>query len=270
MMNHFFQRISAKDHLNNQDFPQFSMIPKLFFQTWKTKELSPTLETLVNSWKTHNPSYTFHLYNDSMCEEFLERHFPERVVNAYRTIIPGAFKADLWRYCILYIYGGVYSDIDTVCKGSLGPFLEGSDFVTPIDLNHNSEGNRWYLFNSFIASTPNHPILLQCISRVVANVEFQYMPPSRMDFAGPGILGQEVNRWLGNPPFTPYPGKEGHHGSLHLLKFYEGSELVKDSEGRELFQNKAGDKGIERAYMQECIRSGIVSWVHSPEIFRNP
>ena len=26
-------------------------------------------------------------------------------------MVPGAYKADLWRYCILYIYGGIYIDI---------------------------------------------------------------------------------------------------------------------------------------------------------------
>ena len=25
-------------------------------------------------------------------------------------------KADLWRYCVIYKYGGIYADADTVCK----------------------------------------------------------------------------------------------------------------------------------------------------------
>lgn len=243
-------------------------IPKLFFQTWKTKDLSPVLHAFVDSWKQHNPSYTFHLYDDQGCEEFLEKHFDKRVVNAYRNVIPGAFKADLWRYCILYVYGGVYSDIDTICKGSIDMFLpEGVDFVTPIDLNDNNEGRQWYLFNSFLAATPKHPILLQCISRVVANIEFKFIPPCRMDFAGPGILGQEVNTYLNTHPFTPFPGRSGRHGSLYLLQFHKEHQLIKDEKGNTLFQNKAGNRLTEQLYEHECRVTGIISWVHSPQIF---
>lgn len=32
--------------------------------------------------------------------------------NLYNQIKVGAIKADFWRVCILYKYGGVYSDID--------------------------------------------------------------------------------------------------------------------------------------------------------------
>jgi mannosyltransferase OCH1-like enzyme len=246
------------------------MIPKLFFQTWKTKELSPVLQAFVDSWKQHNPSYTFHLFDDADCEKFLETHFPQRIVDAYKNLIPGAFKADLWRYCVLYIYGGVYSDIDTICKGSLDTFLpEGVDFVTPVDLNDNNEDRLWYLFNSFIAATPKHPVLLQCISRVVANIEFKFVPQCRMDFAGPGILGQEVNTYLGQPPFTPFPGRAGRHGSLHLLQFHKEQQLIKDTQGNVLFQNKAGERAIEQLYEYECHKAGIVSWVHSPQIFKH-
>jgi mannosyltransferase OCH1-like enzyme len=244
-------------------------IPKVFFQTWKTKELSPVLQSFVDSWKHHNPSYTFHLYDDESCEKFLEQNFPQRIVDAYKNVIPGAFKADLWRYCVLYIHGGVYSDIDTICKGSLDTFLhEGVDFVTPIDLNDNNEGREWYLFNSFIAATPKHPILLQCISRVVANIEFKHIPSCRMDFAGPGILGQEVNTYLNKPPLTPFPGRAGTHGTLYLLQFHKEHQFIKDIEGNILFQNKSGDRTFEQLYENECRNAGIVSWVHSPQIFK--
>jgi hypothetical protein len=37
------------------------------------------------------------------------------VLNAFNSLVPGAFKADLWRYCILYINGGIYLDIKYKC-----------------------------------------------------------------------------------------------------------------------------------------------------------
>ena len=52
-----------------------------------------------------------YLYNDDDCRAFIRDAFPPDVVAAYDLLIPTAFKADLWRYCVLYKFGGVYLDI---------------------------------------------------------------------------------------------------------------------------------------------------------------
>ena len=51
-----------------------------------------------------------YLFNDADCREFIAREYPPDVLMAYDRLIPTAFKADLWRYCVLYKYGGVYLD----------------------------------------------------------------------------------------------------------------------------------------------------------------
>ena len=89
-----------------------------------------------------------------------------------------------------------------------------------------------------------------------------------MDFAGPGILGQEVNTYLNKPPLTPFPGRAGKHGELYLLQFHKEYQLIKDTEGNVLFQNKSGDRMVEQLYENECRTAGIISWVHSPQIFK--
>jgi mannosyltransferase OCH1-like enzyme len=35
-------------------------------------------------------------------------------------------KADLWRYCVIYHYGGIYADTDTICKTHPNIFLKKS------------------------------------------------------------------------------------------------------------------------------------------------
>ena len=52
-----------------------------------------------------------YLFNDADCREFIAREYPPDVLMAYDLLIPTAFKADLWRYCVLYKYGGVYLDV---------------------------------------------------------------------------------------------------------------------------------------------------------------
>jgi len=52
-----------------------------------------------------------YLFNDSDCRAFIMREYPPDVLTAYDRLIPTAFKADLWRYCVLYKYGGMYLDV---------------------------------------------------------------------------------------------------------------------------------------------------------------
>ena len=52
-----------------------------------------------------------YLFHDQDCRSFIEREYPPDVLMAYDRLIPTAFKADLWRYCVLYKYGGAYLDV---------------------------------------------------------------------------------------------------------------------------------------------------------------
>ena len=53
----------------------------------------------------------YEYYNDEDCREFIETYFENKVLKAYDSLIPTAYKADLFRYCILYVKGGIYGDL---------------------------------------------------------------------------------------------------------------------------------------------------------------
>ena len=71
-----------------------------------------------------------YLFCDADCREFIRNEYPPDVLMAYDRLIPTAFKADLWRYCVLYIYGGVYLDVKLMFHGGSAPqrrFPKSSD-----------------------------------------------------------------------------------------------------------------------------------------------
>jgi mannosyltransferase OCH1-like enzyme len=39
-----------------------------------------------------------------------------KIYEAYSRLSTTVMKADLWRYCVIYYYGGIYADADTICK----------------------------------------------------------------------------------------------------------------------------------------------------------
>lgn len=237
-------------------------IPRNIFQTWGSKDLSDGFKILTQSWKEKNPNYAYFLFDDDDCEKFIKKNFNENIYNAYCRIIPGAFKADLWRYCVLYIYGGVYVDIDTICLENIDSCLnEDIEFMTPIDLNNCPYYGTYNLFNCFIASVPKHPILLNCIERVVYHVENNIVPFSNLDFSGPGLLGKSVNKFLDLPEESTFIKKEGIINNINLLKFEVGIEIVKDIyKNKSLFQNKNGSEFIKNIYEIEVKKGNNICW----------
>jgi hypothetical protein len=64
-----------------------------------------------------NPQFEYYLFDDADCLEFIQIHFDEEVADAFERLVPGAYKADLWRYCVLYVHGGIYLDMKMRCVG---------------------------------------------------------------------------------------------------------------------------------------------------------
>lgn len=239
------------------------MIPRHIYQTFETNIFSKEMQEIISSWKQHNPEYEFTFMDRDERINFLKANFSNDVVTAYNRIIPGALKADLWRYCVLYKYGGIYTDVDTLCMHSIEPFIKDRTFVTVVDLNKTpSEGN-YNLSNAFIASIPEHPILKGCIDRIVHQVLSNIVPKSLLDRTGPGVLGRETNKYLGRHEESSFVGKEGLYDNekLQLLHFTRVDEYVGFVGGTILFQNKNGNSKLASIYEKECRNAHVVSWL---------
>ena len=247
---------------------KISKIPKIIFQTWTNLDISEKLQKIIDTWKINNHDYEYFLYDNVMCRNFILENFSIDVINAYDKINTGAFKADLWRYCILYKYGGFYADIDTLCIGKIDDFInESTDYIIPIDLNVDNE--KYCLFNAFIGTVPNNPILLSCITQIVHNVKNDILPRFKLDIAGPGLIGKKTNIYMGLDQFERFVGKEGimhlpnnnnQIKSIHFLKFKRYSEYVTDTSDNILFQNKNGNEDIKDAYNEECKKRNVPDW----------
>jgi len=250
-----------------------SNIPKNIFQTWEVSEekIGIEMRNLINTWKEKNPTYKYLLYDAKDRQNFIKNNFSKKIYDVYCRILPGAYKADLWRYCVLYINGGVYIDVDTICIGNLDDFLhKGIDFICPIDFNRNVMEGTHNLSNGFIASVPKSKILKYCIDIIIYQIDNNIIPDSKLNFRGPGVLGRAMNTYLNLPEYNSFIGKEGKCDNVYFLKFEETTEYVKDiSTNNILFQNKNGNKEIEIIYNNEIKRlENFICWVRSSKILK--
>lgn len=91
-------------------------IPMIVHQTYTTKILQSTIHDIYMSNMHSNQEWKFILYDDNDVDQFIQNHFSLDVYDAYKKINPlvGAARADFFRYCVMYIYGGIYADIKSI------------------------------------------------------------------------------------------------------------------------------------------------------------
>jgi hypothetical protein len=166
-------------------------IPKRIFQTHSVR--TPHMP----SWQQHNPDYTHEFYDDAQCAEFLHAYFVPQVAAAYCQLAPGAARADMWRYCVLYIHGGVYVDADCCCASPLPAWLPASASLVVVQ-DHSSQPVT-DVFQGFLVSTPRHRLFQLAIEQVMDNVRARRHMHHIFELCGPKCLGQCLNRLHGRP-----------------------------------------------------------------------
>jgi mannosyltransferase OCH1-like enzyme len=139
------------------------MIPKIIWQTYKTK-LPPAISiSSIKTWIEKNPDYTLYYFDDEKCERFICDHFSQEFVNMYRSLPFGVMKSDAWRIAIVYIYGGIYTDLDTDCLKPADEWLKDYSFVAA---EETPEGT---VANFTFAAESKHPILYSCLEQLLEN-----------------------------------------------------------------------------------------------------
>lgn len=128
-------------------------------------------------------------FDDARSEQFLRTYFHPDVVESFRILKPGAFKCDLFRFCLLYYFGGVYSDLKIKL---LVPLL---DFLSPITLVEDwVEDDLTVLQISFMAFPRRHKLCELQIRQIVNNVRHQFYGKHVLDATGPRCFGMVVRR----------------------------------------------------------------------------
>jgi mannosyltransferase OCH1-like enzyme len=163
-------------------------IPLDIYQTWFNKDLPQGMINSINKLKQDNPDFTFHLFDDNDCTNFIKENFGIKVSDAFDNLIPGAYKADLWRYCILYKKGGIYIDVKFHTNNfNLKQLTDKNYFVK--DRDGHWEKNKIGIYNGFMISKPKNPIFLNCINDIIKNVNSGNMGINSLHPTGPGLIG---------------------------------------------------------------------------------
>jgi mannosyltransferase OCH1-like enzyme len=102
------------------------MIPKIIWQTYEVdyKDIPEKAKDLSLSWQTLNKNWEYKYVSSKDRSKFVQEYFGNEWYTIYNSYKLNVMRADLWRYMCLYIYGGLYCDLDTLCKKPIESWLD--------------------------------------------------------------------------------------------------------------------------------------------------
>jgi len=145
-------------------------IPLVIHQTSKTRCLAPELTNLVNQWQNLK-GFDYYFHDDDAVDYLLQQDYPEfpTLKSVIGCIMSPTLKADLWRYLVLWDYGGIYVDLDSL-PNEFYSENDSSVTIDPDDQGFFVVDHYHYLSQYFIAVSPRHVLMYYTIQAALSNI----------------------------------------------------------------------------------------------------
>jgi mannosyltransferase OCH1-like enzyme len=129
------------------------MIPKIIHNTYKSHDLPEIYKNCQAQIKTLHPEFDYRFYTDTDMFNIMRNEFPTYYDN-FQALPRMIMKIDMFRYFLMYKYGGLYTDMDYLMLRRFD--LLNHDVVIPCN-REDISGNPTSLGNCIFASKPAHP-----------------------------------------------------------------------------------------------------------------
>ena len=155
--------IKRKNDIVLPEIKKSNVINKIIYQTYKNIDLVPNY--YIEDIKNKNPDWKYEFYDDDRIRKFLKDNFEPKFLDKFDSFKKGAHKADLWRLCILYLYGGFYFDIDILLYKDLNSIISecNNDFVVVKTFEKIGFYKVDRLFNALIFCKAGDTLVKECI-----------------------------------------------------------------------------------------------------------
>jgi len=181
------------------------MVNLSIFQTWKTKDESTwpyVYKKCQESWQRLHPDTPYKLYDDIDNENIIHEYFPGKLERVFNSVKNPVEEADIIRYVISYLYGGLYADMDFMALKSHEPLYE-SVLNSDYGIVFGSMDVRDVENESFIANNipnawtmtvyPNEVFWLLVLDEICYRMDYTYL--SIESRTGPDVLKQCIEKY---------------------------------------------------------------------------
>jgi GT2 family glycosyltransferase len=162
------------------------MIPKIIHQLWIGSLPAPS--KFMNTWRDKNPSFQYMLWNETEISKQPTIFACQNRVNEIEEING---KADILRWEILYAYGGVFLDADSICIEPIDDILMNTTCFAGWEQEQVRTG---LIATGTMGFPPKHPLVKQAIDWIKANpVSFKKTGKRAWLTVGPMLLTNMYN-----------------------------------------------------------------------------
>ena len=157
------------------------MIPKIIHQLWIGPKTAPTNH--MDTWKNMNPDFEYIRWSE---EELMKRDMKIECQNRVDEMVEINGKADIIRWEILYKYGGVFLDADSICVEPIDDMLMKCKYFAGWEHEQLRNG---LIATGTMGFPPKHPLVKEAIEWIKANcVDHKKTKLMAWQSVGPGLL----------------------------------------------------------------------------------
>lgn len=247
------------------------MIPKIIHQIWIGPKPAPT--KFMDTWRDKNPDFEYIRWNE---EEIKKRNLKLECINRINEMEEINGKADIIRWEILYEYGGVFLDADSICIEPIDDILMNTPCFAGWE---HEELRKGLIATGTMGFPPKHPLVKNAIQWIKLNcVNVRLIKQRAWQTVGPGLLTRMYNTGKYNemkifPSYTFLPihltGKEYQgHGKIYAFQEWgstkQNYEIMNSLELPRQFLTPPKENSVsilvsslntKASYLQECLNS---------------
>lgn len=151
----FIQRTS----INNN-----TIIPQNIIQTYKTNKIHPFIYENIMKMIYTNSDFNYYFITDEIGESLIKEFFNEKTLVAFQQLNTGAAKGDFLRYIAMYVYGGIYLDLDSSIEIEISSIIDlNTEYIFFLDGSPNIQ--QWCFMMA-----PGHYLVLRIIEEMVNRI----------------------------------------------------------------------------------------------------
>lgn len=230
-------------------------VPDVIHRIWECDEIPGRYEPSLKSWEENAPGMVILLWTEKLRKEFVSKHLGTEKLMLYERLVPGSYRADLFKYIIMYHVGGIYSDLDSyllVNFSNLKFLREGTTLAIDLDPRR--------LLPGAILMAPREEAVFVCAMGEVFDHSYQrtYFGSDlsgSLDVSGPGVLGECVRHMLGRDTISFRPGNEGlANMKFRLLHAHleDGIHTIELEGGVDIVSLQHGGQSYDRQVSSRC------------------
>lgn len=194
----YIQDVGATKPLTTHD-----VIPKYIIRTGEKDYTELASEITGIYQQCEEQGWETKYFSSKQRRTFLCEHFDRRVVTAYDKLIPNSYRADLFRFCAVYVLGGIYVDFSTAFVVPIESLVDvdNDELVLCQDFEYN---NKKHMYTAFFAARPRHELMKMCVDAIVSNVHVSFKGVNALHPTGPLVFQEVFDMFVTKYPTASY------------------------------------------------------------------